>query len=69
MAISSRRQYTQVSNAIRKHYPTNPSNPNYQHDKAEWDKFIDTLIKDYSEDNPAFDAVRFRRECVNGHER
>jgi hypothetical protein len=68
MAISSRRQYVQVSNAIRKHYPINQFSPNFVRDKQQWDRFIETLIEDYSKDNLSFDAIRFRKDCLpNGH--
>jgi len=68
MAISSRRQYTQVSNAIRKHYPVDKLAMDYPKQKAIWDNFIEELVDTYSRDNFSFDANGFRKACVpNGH--
>jgi hypothetical protein len=67
MAISSRRQYIQVSNAIRKHYPTDILNADYPKQKAIWDRFIEELVDTYSKDNFSFDADGFRKACVPNH--
>lgn len=63
MAVSSRRQYIQVSDAIRK-VRTSSNGASNGIDNRQWDLLVDELVKVYSRDNPAFNADRFRLACA-----
>lgn len=71
MAVSSRRQYIQVSDAIRKVRTSSNGSSNSSNgiDNRQWDLLVDELVKVYSRDNPAFNADRFRLDCAvhRGH--
>jgi hypothetical protein len=68
MAISSKKQFEQVSQAIAEARPR-PNLAVYETSNPDWDKLVEILIETYSRDNPAFNAERFREACMYGEER
>lgn len=72
MAISSRKQYQQVSDAIRrvrkyrpKHVIQEGRDAGFVSDTLDrdLDKLVNVLCETYAKDNPSFDDARFRRDC------
>lgn len=70
MAVSSRRQYLQVANAIAK-VMARTDLPVYDRGgNAQMALLVEVLCSTYAKDNPSFDAERFREACyrIEGRE-